>query len=91
MRLPRFVRIGLWSLVAVALVGIGGLGLGVWRLPEPEMTRTVSLASEIGGSFKLTSHRGDAIRNADMRGKPYLLFFGFTCSAQLLTFWTAPD
>ena len=65
-------------MVAVALVGLGGLGLGLWRLPAPDKTRTVSVASQIGGPFKLTSHRGEAVSEADMRGKPYLLFFGFT-------------
>ncbi|GLK78121.1 copper-binding protein [Methylopila jiangsuensis] len=74
----RAVRLALWALVAVALVGLGGLGVGLWRLPAPEKTRTVSVASQIGGPFRLTSHRGEAVAEADMRGKPYLLFFGFT-------------
>nr|WP_261405527.1 SCO family protein [Chenggangzhangella methanolivorans] len=78
MSVLRILRLGLWGLVAMALVGLGGLGLGIWRLPAPETNRTVSLASEIGGPFRLTSHHGDVVSDADLRGKPYLLFFGFT-------------
>ena len=35
-------------------------------------------ASAIGGPFKLIDQNGQAITDADMKGKPFLVFFGFT-------------
>lgn len=32
----------------------------------------------IGKPFELTSHRGEIVNNATLKGKPYLAFFGFT-------------
>lgn len=32
----------------------------------------------IGGPFRLTSHEGKAFTDADLKGKPFLVFFGFT-------------
>ena len=32
----------------------------------------------IGGPFELTSHRGEAVSDRSLRGRPYLAFFGFT-------------
>ncbi len=34
--------------------------------------------SAIGGPFRLTDHDGKAITDQDLKGKPYLVFFGFT-------------
>src|SRR6478736_6658489 len=35
-------------------------------------------ASAIGGPFKLVDQNGDPITDADLKGKPHLLFFGYT-------------
>ncbi|HEY7232121.1 MAG TPA: SCO family protein [Pseudolabrys sp.] len=35
-------------------------------------------ASAIGGSFKLTDQNGQPVTDADLKGKPYLVFFGYT-------------
>ena len=78
MMVLRMVQIALWALAAGAVIGAGSLALGIWRLPQLETVRTAPVAPQIGGPFKLTSHRGDAVTDADMRGKPCLLFFGFT-------------
>src|SRR5436190_20294141 len=32
----------------------------------------------IGGAFKLNDQNGKAITDQDLKGKPFLLFFGFT-------------
>ena len=37
-----------------------------------------ALQSSIGGPFKLTDQNGKPISDQDMKGKPYLVFFGFT-------------
>lgn len=33
---------------------------------------------QIGGPFKLTSHRGEPFDSATLKGRPYAIFFGFT-------------
>ena len=35
-------------------------------------------AYEIGGTFELTTQHGTRFTEADIKGKPYLVFFGFT-------------
>jgi protein SCO1/2 len=35
-------------------------------------------ASAIGGPFKLVDQNGDPITDADLKGKPHLVFFGYT-------------
>ena len=35
-------------------------------------------ASAVGGPFELTDQNGRTVTEADMRGKPFLVFFGFT-------------
>jgi len=58
---------GLVSVFAVILILSG-------RTPAP----VVATASAIGGPFALTDHRGQPITDADLKGKPFLVFFGFT-------------
>ena len=36
------------------------------------------MQSAVGGSFRLTDHNGQAITDQDMKGRPFLVFFGFT-------------
>src|SRR3546814_12219019 len=39
---------------------------------------TVTDFAAMGGPFELTTHRDGALTNEDLKGKPYLVFFGFT-------------
>jgi protein SCO1 len=64
------VRIVLWALVLIALVG-GGVVL--WQKNRGDG----SLVS-IGGAFTLTDTKGERFTEADLKGKPYAMFFGFT-------------
>src|SRR5690349_13171360 len=34
--------------------------------------------SAVGGAFKLTDQNGATVTDADLKGKPFLVFFGFT-------------
>jgi protein SCO1/2 len=34
--------------------------------------------SAIGGPFRLVDHNGNTVSDADLKGKPFLVFFGFT-------------
>ena len=59
------------------LIGLIGLGVGffVFRPPVEMQTSTAAL---VGGPFALVDQDGKAITDADMKGKPFLVFFGFT-------------
>ena len=68
------LRILLWGLVALALVGFAYLQLRPRALPKPEQTYT----SSVGGPFTLTAADGSSVTERTLRGRPYALFFGFT-------------
>jgi protein SCO1/2 len=67
------IRMIAWVLVAVVLLSAGAAYLGLGPLKE----RAASLA-EIGGPFTIASARGGVIDSANLHGKPYAIFFGFT-------------
>lgn len=58
---------GLMSVFAVIVIVSG-------RTSAP----VIPTASAVGGAFNLTDHTGKPISDADLKGKPYLVFFGFT-------------
>lgn len=41
-------------------------------------TAPIPMASAIGGPFQLTDHNGKPISDESLKGKPFLVFFGFT-------------
>jgi protein SCO1/2 len=43
------------------------------RSPAP-----VALQSSVGGPFRLVDHNGNPVTDQDMKGRPFLVFFGFT-------------
>ena len=73
----RSVRYVLWALV----IGAIGVLVAAWtgwpsltnRSPQSELS-----VADIGGPFTLTNHKGELVSDADLKGKPYVLFFGFT-------------
>jgi protein SCO1/2 len=72
----KAVRIALWSLIAAA--GIGAALLATGMVPRQEPRVQSSGIADIGGPFQLTTHKGMPLTDADLRGRPYLVFFGFT-------------
>jgi protein SCO1/2 len=57
---------------ALGLAGLSGLVYGV-------MLGRANLGSpEIGGSFAMIAQDGRVVTNADLAGRPYLVFFGYT-------------
>lgn len=71
----RVLRIVLWVLVAAAAVGAGLL----WSEVLPGLnTRQSGQAPDIGGEFSLVGHDGKPRTWSDFRGKPAVVFFGFT-------------
>jgi protein SCO1/2 len=60
---------------AVGLVGVLAVVLLVsGRMPAPVTTA----ASAVGGSFRLLDQNGKTVTDADLKGRPFLVFFGFT-------------
>jgi protein SCO1/2 len=58
---------GLVSVLAIVLVISG-------RMPAPMATT----ASAVGGPFRLVDQSGRAVTDQDLKGRPFLVFFGFT-------------
>lgn len=44
-------------------------------VPEPQQSQS---RVPIGGPFRLTSHEGKPFTDQDLKGKPFVVFFGFT-------------
>lgn len=68
-------------IIPVVCLVLGVLMLGAtafFTLRDNSTTTNVAAASGIGGDFSLVDHNGKAIGNADLIGKPSLVFFGFT-------------
>jgi protein SCO1/2 len=59
---------------------LGGLAvsLGVFLLLSGHGVPLASQAAAIGGPFHLIDQDGHAVSDQDLKGKPYLVFFGFT-------------
>jgi protein SCO1/2 len=58
------------------LVGLIGLGVGFFVFKPPQAQ--VSTAGLVGGPFRLTDQNGASVTQDSMKGKPFLVFFGFT-------------
>ncbi len=71
----RRIRVLIWILVALALIGTGVL-LVYPRTPA-QPTATITSAS-FGGPFTLVGADGQPFASSRLSGKPYAIFFGFT-------------
>jgi protein SCO1 len=68
--------IRLLAVLAAVFAGaaaLAGITLALWPR-EPAATRV----SDVGGPFKLIDHNGRMVTEADFKGRPFLVFFGFT-------------
>ncbi len=86
--MSRAAKIALAAWIVV-LVGFAG-----WVVAD--FTRDDSGAPAIGGPFTLTDHNGRTVTEADFKGKPTLIYFGFTycpdvCPTSLLLMQTAVE
>ncbi|WP_040577292.1 SCO family protein [Methylopila sp. M107] len=59
------------------MVGGAGLAAAVIQLRSPG-GQTASQASTVGGPFSLVDQDGKTVTEADLKGRPTLVFFGFT-------------
>ncbi|MGO4389627.1 SCO family protein [Microvirga sp. 2YAF29] len=63
--------------LAVFLAGLSVLIVTMILLLQPQQQQNAGRVP-IGGPFKLTSHEGKPFTDADLKGKPFAVFFGFT-------------
>jgi protein SCO1 len=73
----RRVRLLLWLLIALAIVGTGALVV-VPRLSTYDNKAPEAAASTFGGPFTLIGSDGQPFSSAKLLGKPYAMYFGFT-------------
>jgi len=60
--------------LAIALAVVALVGSGVWIAVTPARNP----ASLVGGPFKLETGDGKTLTDADMKGRPFLVYFGYT-------------
>jgi protein SCO1/2 len=71
------VRLLLWLIIALAIVGTAALLL-VQRFNVHPPQATTSAQSSFGGPFTLVGSDGKPFSSARLLGKPYAMYFGFT-------------
>jgi protein SCO1/2 len=73
------VRILLWVLVALAVIGTAAMLL-IRRAPvhPQEHSETTTTNASLGGPFTLVGADGKPFSSQRLEGKPYAIFFGFT-------------
>jgi protein SCO1/2 len=73
---PQSTR--LWLVLGAFLAGLA-LCFGVIALiAGPRSSAPVFQAAQVGGPFRLLDQDGKPITDQDLKGKPFLVFFGFT-------------
>lgn len=74
----KIVRIVIWGLVALLAAWLLMLSSRITPPARETINAMGSSEPAIGKPFELVSHGGQVINNDALRGKPYLVFFGFT-------------
>jgi protein SCO1/2 len=65
------------AVLAAFLMGAAAL-IAVVVLVLPQRSDIATGPSPIGGPFRLVDHNGRTVTDADFKGEPFLVFFGFT-------------
>lgn len=60
------------------LVGAAGLSAAVIHMTSGGGGQTATQGSTVGGPFRLVDQEGRTVTEADLKGRPTLVFFGFT-------------
>jgi protein SCO1 len=61
--------------IIILVIGFAGVGLGSFMTISKQGGSSVAA---IGGPFRLQSSKGGEVTDADFKGHPYLVFFGYT-------------
>jgi protein SCO1 len=64
--------------LASFLAGLGTILAIVLVVVRPETAAMAPSAAAIGGPFRLVDQNGQTVTDQDLKGAPYLVFFGFT-------------
>jgi protein SCO1/2 len=73
------IRVALWALVALALVGAAALLLFPrTQTAAPTTVHEQPAQASLGGPFTLVGADGKPFSSSALAGKPYAIFFGFT-------------
>jgi protein SCO1/2 len=67
-----------WLLLASAFLASLLLVLAVVLLVVERTSQSSVTSSSVGGPFKLVDHEGKVVTDRDFKGRPFLVFFGFT-------------
>lgn len=67
-------RLRIWALVAALALAGGVLGFVLYA----RMTAQSTAAQDPGGAFSMVDQDGRPVTEADLRGRPTVMFFGFT-------------
>ncbi|OWJ56737.1 SCO family protein [Inquilinus limosus] len=65
-------------LLAVTAILVGAAGFLLVYSKDPATGRVVALGTEPGGPFRLTDQTGATLTDAELKGRPFAVFFGFT-------------
>ena len=65
-------------LIAAAFLAGLALCFGVVLIVAGRLSSPVAQIAAIGGAFKLTDQNGKVVTDQDLKGHPFLVFFGFT-------------
>ncbi len=92
---PLLRRLLVAAAILCVLVTAGLIGR-LWWLAGTQDTPPAALAAAIGGPFRMTDHNGRAVTDADFRGRPMIVYFGYTycpdvCPTGLQTLAAALD
>jgi protein SCO1/2 len=74
LKTPRLLMLGLAGLALT----LAGLAIGLSPLAPGKAGSGASSPSGIGGAFRLETGGGRIVTDADFKGAPYLVFFGYT-------------
>ncbi len=73
----RMIRLVAWGAVALIALVAGALMLGELQ-KAARQGASLPGAARIGGTFELTDQTGKTFSSEQLKGKPHLVFFGFT-------------
>jgi protein SCO1/2 len=68
----------LWLVLGAFLAGLVLCFGAIMLIVGPRASVPVLQAAQIGGPFRLLDQDGKALTDQDLKGKPFLVFFGFT-------------
>lgn len=77
----RKVRVVLWGLVTLLVVGVGTIALigpGSFDGAGSDNAGDDATTALVGGPFELVDGAGRPVTDRDFRGEPFAIFFGFT-------------